>query len=154
MPSLEAAVPSASRFLGRDELLGGAAPFVVTRQFLGEVRVDGRDPEFSDDEKEEILEDLQQSAMNVIERKGATEWGPATGVAHMVEAVLRDTGEVLPASIKLDGEYGYEDTAFGVPVRLGENGVADVLEWELTDHEQDLLDDAAEKLADQYEKIS
>jgi malate dehydrogenase len=120
---------------------------------FSKVRVDGTDPEFSDDEKEEILEDLQQSAMNVIERKGATEWGPATGVAHMVEAVLRDTGEVLPASIKLDGEYGYEGTAFGVPVRLGESGVEEVIEWDLTDHEQDLLDDAAEKLADQYEKI-
>jgi len=121
---------------------------------FSKVRVDGADPEFTDDEKDEILEDLQQSAMNVIERKGATEWGPATGVAHMVEAVLRDTGEVLPASIKLDGEYGYEGTGFGVPVRLGANGVEEVIEWDLTDHEQALLDDAAEKLADQYEKIS
>jgi malate dehydrogenase len=121
---------------------------------FSKVRVNGRDPEFSDEEKDEILEDLQESAMNVIERKGATEWGPATGVAHMVEAVVRDTGEVLPASIKLDGEYGYEGTAFGVPVTLGSNGVEEVVEWELTDHEQDLLDDAAEKLADQYEKIS
>jgi malate dehydrogenase len=121
---------------------------------FSKVRVDGQDPDFSDEEQDEILSDLQESAMNVIERKGATEWGPATGVAHMVEAVLRDTGEVLPASIKLDGEYGYEDTAFGVPVRLGANGVEEVVEWDLTDHEQDLLDDAAEKLADQYEKIS
>jgi malate dehydrogenase len=121
---------------------------------FSKVRVDGRDPEFDADEKEEILGDLQQSAMDVIERKGATQWGPATGVAHMVEAILRDTGEVLPGSLVLDGEFGYEDTAFGVPVRLGSNGVEEVVEWELDDYERDLMDDAAEKLSDQYDKIA
>ena len=121
---------------------------------FSKVRVDGRDPEFSDDEKEEILEDLQRSAMDVISRKGATQWGPATGVAHMAEAVIRDTGEVLPGSLVLDGEYGYEDTAFGVPVKLGSNGIEEVVEWELSDYERDLMDDAAEKLSEQYEKIA
>ena len=121
---------------------------------FSKVRVDGRDPEFSDDEREEILADLQKSAMNVIERKGATEWGPATGVAHMVEAILRDTGEVLPGSVVLDGEYGYEDTAFGVPVKLGSNGVEEVVEWDLDDYEADLMDDAAEKLGEQYDEIA
>jgi len=121
---------------------------------FSKVRVDGRDPSFPDDEREEILGDLQESAMDVIERKGATQWGPATGVAHMVEAILHDTGEVLPGSVKLDGEFGHEGTAFGVPVKLGSNGVEEVVEWELDDYEADLMDEAAEKLRDQYEKIS
>jgi len=121
---------------------------------FSKVRVDGRDPEFSADEREEILGDLQESAMDVISRKGATEWGPATGVAHMVEAVVRDTGEVLPGSLVLDGEFGYEDTGFGVPVRLGSNGIEEVVEWDLDEYEQELMDEAAEKLSDQYEKIS
>jgi len=121
---------------------------------FSKVRVDGRDPEFSESEREEILEDLQQSAMDVIERKGATQWGPATGVAHMAEAVIRDTGEVLPGSLVLDGEYGYENTAFGVPVKLGSNGVEEVVDWELTEYEEELMGEAAEKLYEQYEKIS
>jgi malate dehydrogenase len=121
---------------------------------FSKVRVDGTDPEFSADEREEILGDLQESAMDVIERKGATQWGPATGVAHMVEAILRDTGEVLPGSIALDGEFGYEDTAFGVPVKLGSDGVEEVVEWDLDDYEADLMDDAADKLSEQYDKIA
>ena len=121
---------------------------------FSKVRVDGTDPEFTDDEKEGILGDLQESAMDVIERKGATQWGPATGVAHMTEAVLRDTGEVLPGSVKLDGEFGHEDTAFGVPVKLGSNGVEEVIEWDLDDYEADLMDEAAEKLREQYGKIA
>jgi malate dehydrogenase len=121
---------------------------------FSKVRVDGTDPEFSADEREEILGDLQESAMDVIERKGATQWGPATGVAHTVEAILRDTGAVLPASIPLDGEFGHDDTAVGVPVRLGANGVEEVVEWDLDEYEHDLLDEAAEKLSEQYAKIA
>ncbi|QLC33408.1 malate dehydrogenase [Halarchaeum sp. CBA1220] len=121
---------------------------------FSKVRVDGRDPAFSDDEKSEILDELQQSAMDVIERKGATQWGPATGVAHMVEAVVRDTGEVLPASIPLEGEFGHEDTALGVPVKLGADGVEEVVEWDLTEYERDQLGEAAAKLSEQYEQIS
>jgi len=121
---------------------------------FSKVRVDGRDPDFSADEREEILGNLQESAMDVIERKGATEWGPATGVAHMVEAVIRDTGAVLPGSVVLDGEYGYENTAFGVPVKLGSNGVEAVVEWDLDDYEAELMDDAAEKLREQYDEIA
>ena len=121
---------------------------------FSKVRVDGTDPGFSPDEREEILGDLQESAMDVIERKGATQWGPATGVAHTVEAILRDTGAVLPASIPLDGEFGYDDTAVGVPAKLGADGVEDVVEWDLDDYEHDLLDEAAEKLSDQYAKIA
>ncbi len=120
---------------------------------FSKVRIDGEDPDFSEDEREEILGELQESAMDVIERKGATEWGPATGVAHMVEAVLRDTGEVLPGSVVLDGEFGHEGTAFGVPVKLGSDGVEEVVEWDLDDYEQDLMAEASEKLAEQYDKI-
>ena len=121
---------------------------------FSKVRVDGRDPAFSDDEKEEILGDLQQSAMDVIERKGATEWGPATGVAHTVEAILNDTGEVLPCSVVLDGEFGHEGVGMGVPAKLGADGIEAIVEWELADDEADLLDDAGGKLAEQYERIA
>ncbi|GAA0668188.1 malate dehydrogenase [Natronoarchaeum mannanilyticum] len=120
---------------------------------FSKVRVDGTDPDFSDDEKSEILDELKQSAMNVIEKKGATEWGPATGVGHMVEAVLRDTGEVLPGSIKLDGEFGHDDVALGVPVKLGSDGVEEVVEWDLDNFEREQLGEAADKLSEQYEKI-
>ena len=121
---------------------------------FSKVRVNGQDLEFDEDEKEELLEELQKSAMNVIEKKGATEWGPATGVAHTVEAIVRDTGEVLPCSVKLEGEYGHEDTAFGVPCKLGSNGVEEIVEWDLTEFERNQMGEAAEKLSDQYDKIS
>ena len=91
--------------------------------------------------------------MEVIERKGATQWGPATGVGHTVEAILRDTGEVLPASVKLEGEYGRDDVAFGVPVRLGADGAEEIVEWDLAADEREGLAAAGEKLSEQYGRL-
>ena len=121
---------------------------------FSKVRVDGADPTFDADERTEIAESLTESAMDVIERKGATQWGPATGVAHVVEAVLRDTGEILPCSVVLDGAYGHDDTAIGVPCRVGANGIEEVVEWELNDEEAEGLAAASEKLSEQYDKIA
>ena len=121
---------------------------------FSKVRIDGRDPALSGDEREQILAALKTSAMNVIERKGATEWGPARGIAHTVAAILNDTGEVLPCSVPLAGEYGHEDVGMGVPVRLGSDGVEAIVEWDLTTSERDQLQRAADKLGDQYARIA
>ena len=121
---------------------------------FSKVRVDGRDRFFDDDERAAILESLRTSAMAVIERKGATQWGPARGIGHVVEAVVRDTGAVLPCSVVLDGEYGQTEVSAGVPVKLGADGVASVVEWSLAADEQAGLERAATKLADQYAELS
>ena len=120
---------------------------------FSKVRVDGGDPTFADETREEIIDELQESAMDVIERKGATQWGPATGVAHTVEAVLRDTGAVLPSSAVLEGEFGYEDVSVGVPAKLGSGGMEEIVEWDLIEFEREQLGSAVDKLGDQYDEI-
>src|SRR5699024_5412419 len=119
---------------------------------FSKVRIDGADPDFSDDERSDILESLQESAMNVIERKGATQWGPATGVGHAVETIVRDTGAVIPGSQVLDGEYGHEGVGLGVPLKLTSDG-AEVVDWDLSEYEREQLGQAADKLDDQYDSI-
>ena len=121
---------------------------------FSKARVDGREPEFSSEERAEIRAALRESAMDVIERKGATEWGPARGLAHTVAAILNDTGEVVPCSVPLRGEYGHDGVSLGVPARLGAGGVEEVIEWDLEASERDRLDEAAEKLGDQYARIA
>jgi len=60
-------------------------------------------------------------------------WTSGLGVARMVRACLDgDGGDPWPASVMLAGEYGIEGVSLGVPVHLGDGGVVDVLEWELS----------------------
>lgn len=71
-------------------------------------------------------------------------WTSGLGVARMVAAIAGDTGELWPASLVLDGEYGITGTAVGVPVTLGRDGALEVHEWELAPEDLAALHASAE----------
>ena len=57
----------------------------------------------------------------------------------MVEAVLLDSGRILPCCALLSGEYGVDNLYCGVPVELGRKGVRRVVELTLNDEELSAL---------------
>ena len=70
-------------------------------------------------------------------------WTTGLGVSRMVRAILSG-GELWPASVVLEGEYGIDGVAVGVPVTLGPRGAEAIHEWELTGDQRSALHDAAE----------
>ncbi len=64
---------------------------------------------------------------------------PAWSALEMAEAIIYDKRKVLPACVKLDGEYGVKGLFVGVPVVLGKNGIEKILELDLTDEEKAAL---------------
>ena len=61
----------------------------------------------------------------------------------MVEAIVRDKKRILPCAAYLEGEYGLNDLYFGVPVKLGAQGVEKVIELALNDDEKQLVEKSA-----------
>ena len=70
-------------------------------------------------------------------------WTSGLGVARMVAALDGD-GELWPASVVLDGEYGIDGVAVSVPVTLGRGGAEQIHEWELSPADLDALRASAE----------
>jgi len=85
----------------------------------------------------ELIQNTRQVAAKVIELKGATVHAPGNAIANMVEAVVRDTKEVIPVTTCLDGQYGYSDVAIGVPAVIGKEGVEKILELDLDANEKE-----------------
>lgn len=71
-------------------------------------------------------------------------WTSGLGVARMVTAIARPSGELWPVSLVLAGEYGIEDVAVSVPVSIGAEGVEAIHEWELADDDLAALRRSAE----------
>jgi len=86
---------------------------------------------------EEIVQGTRQIAAKVIELKGATVHAPGNAISAMVEAVLRDTKQVMPVATYLEGEYGYSDISIGVPAVIGKNGVEKIVELDLDSYEKE-----------------
>jgi malate dehydrogenase len=73
---------------------------------------------------------------------------PGASVVEMVDSILLDKRRVLPCSVHLDGEYGLKNLFVGVPVKLGEGGVRQVIELNLTDDEKAALHKSAAAVQD------
>jgi malate dehydrogenase len=72
-------------------------------------------------------------------KTGSAYYAPGAAAGQMVEAILKDTRLAVPVSAYLDGEYGLQDICFGVPVKLGRNGIEQILQVELDQEEQTML---------------
>ena len=63
-------------------------------------------------------------------------WTTGRGLARMVAALTAEEGELWPASVVLEGEYGISGVALTVPVTLARGGVRELHEWELDDDQR------------------
>ena len=114
-----------------------------------------------------ITELLPQEAINrLVERTvnggaeivgllktGSAFYAPSAAAARMVEAIILDKKEILPCAAYLQGEYGIKDIVIGVPVKLGRNGIEEIVEFELTSEEKAALANSAEAVKKLVESI-
>ena len=76
-------------------------------------------------------------------KAGSAFYAPAASVTQMVESVLLDKKRILPCCVYLEGEYGINGLCVGVPVKLGANGIEDIIEIKLTEDERAALGKSA-----------
>jgi malate dehydrogenase len=72
----------------------------------------------------------------------------------MVEAIVFDKKEILPCTAYLQGQYGINDLYVGVPVKLGSNGVEEIIELNLTGDELNALRKSAEAVQELVEVMA
>lgn len=77
-------------------------------------------------------------------KTGSAYYAPAAAAVQMAEAIVKDKKRILPCAAWLEGEYGMNGLFLGVPVKLGRNGLEQVLEVELTADERAALEKSAE----------
>jgi malate dehydrogenase len=61
----------------------------------------------------------------------------------MAESILKDKKKILPCAVFLEGEYGISNLFVGVPVKLGKNGIEQIIEINLTNEERSALQKSA-----------
>ena len=71
----------------------------------------------------------------------------------MVEAIVNDQKRVFPVCALCNGEYGLNDVFVGIPVRLGKNGIEEIIEMDLNDEEMKLLHNSAKAVKEQMDEL-
>jgi L-lactate dehydrogenase len=97
-------------------------------------------------DREEIAEEVVNSAYRIIAGKGATNYAVALAGSRIIEAVLNDEGRVLPVSSLLQDYQGISDVCLSVPSVVGRHGVGARLEIRMSEGELAGLRRSAETL--------
>ncbi len=86
-------------------------------------------------------------------KTGSAYYAPSAAVVQMVESLVKDKKRILPCSVYLQGEYGMKDVVIGVPVKLGKQGIEQIMEIKLTDSEKAELNKSAEDVKANMAKV-
>ena len=85
----------------------------------------------------EIVQRTRDGGAEILAlRKNSSAYdAPGASVAAMVDAISHNRNRLLPCVAILQGEYGEDDVAMGVPCLLGERGLVQVIDLGLNDEE-------------------
>jgi malate dehydrogenase len=96
------------------------------------------------DKLDAIIERTKKGGGELVNLMGTSAWyAPGAAAAQMVEAIVRDQKRIFPCCALLNGEYGLNNIYLGVPVKLGKNGIEQIIELQLNDDEKQLVKDSA-----------
>lgn len=114
--------------------------------------------ELIDEEKLTAIVDRTKSGGGeLVKLMGTSAWyAPGAAAAQMVEAIVKNESRIFPVCAHLTGEYGLNDIFVGVPVRMGKNGIEDIIELKLNKDEMALLHGSAaavKEVMDVFDKM-
>ncbi len=91
---------------------------------------------------EEILNRTRFAGGEIVKLfgNGSAYYAPAQSAIEMAESYLKDKKRVIPCASLCEGEFGIDGYFIGVPSVIGSNGIEKIIEFPLTDEEnQNLL---------------
>lgn len=96
--------------------------------------------------REQMEDDVRNSAYEIIKRKGATYYGIAAATTKICKSIVRDEHSIMPVSALVSGHYGLDDVYISVPTLVGSGGVEDIIHIELSEQEHKKLIESANTL--------
>ena len=104
---------------------------------------------------DKIVERTRNCGAEIVSylKTGSAYYSPASSITEMIEAIAKDQKRVLPASVYLEGEYGYDGIFLGVPIKLGKNGVEEIIKIRLNNEAKKVLDKSAEITKDNIKRL-
>ena len=105
-----------------------------------------KDGKISEERLESINQRTKDGGAEIVKylEKGSAFYAPAASGVQMAEAYLKNTKQVLPCAVFLNGQYGFKDIYAGVPVVIGKDGVEKIQEINLDEKERKEFNNSVE----------
>jgi malate dehydrogenase len=100
------------------------------------------------DRIETLIEEVRTAGDTILQmaQHSTAYYAPSAAAQKLIEAICRDTHEVLPITFRLEGEYDVRGLAVSVPAQIGLSGVEKVLPAPMSAQEKQAFAAAAQEL--------
>ena len=88
-------------------------------------------------DRQAMADNVRKLGFEIYAGKGCTEYGIAGTIAEICRNIFTGSHRALAISCILDGEYGVDGVAIGVPAVLAQSGVQQIIELQLADDERE-----------------
>ncbi len=107
------------------------------------------------DRLDAIVERTRKGGGEIVSllKTGSAYYAPSAAVVEMVESIVFDKKKILPCAALCQGEYGIDNLFVGVPVKLGSNGVEQIIEFKLSEEEHAALMNSAAAVKELCDKV-
>jgi malate dehydrogenase len=105
---------------------------------------------------EELVDRTRKGGGEIVGllKTGSAFFAPSAAAVQMAEAVLKDKKRILPCAAYCDREYNVGGYFVGVPAKLGDGGVKEVVEFKLTEEERKQFEGSVQAVRDLVATIS
>ena len=109
----------------------------------------------SPDRIDALVERTRWGGAEIVDllKTGSAYYAPASAVVEMADSILKDRKKILPCAAYLQGEYDIHGLFMGVPVKLGKEGVEQIIEVTLTEEERAALQKSADAVQSLVESL-
>ncbi len=113
---------------------------------------------FDKEKLDKLVKRTKFGGGEIVELMGTSAYhAPGASVVEMVEAILKDSKEIMPCSVYLEGEdarfYEAQDVCIGVPVKLGKKGIEQVIRLPFTEEEKSMWESSVRSVKSGIERI-
>lgn len=103
----------------------------------------------NDEEKEKIAINVKDAAYDIIKRKGATNYGIGMCLVRITNAIFNDENAILTVSSYIEED----DVYIGIPAIIGREGIIKNIKLNLSNIEQQKLNNSINVIKDAIKKI-
>jgi len=109
----------------------------------------------SDEKIEALIQRTRKGGAEIVAhlKTGSAYYAPSAAAVQMCEAIVKNKRRILPCAAYLTGEYGQEGIFLGVPCKLGQGGLQEIIELELSASEQEALGNSATAVRSTLESL-
>lgn len=109
----------------------------------------------SKDKIDKLVNRTRNGGIEIVNylKTGSAYYAPSAAAVEMVEAIVKNKKRILPCSVFLNGEYNLSNVFCGVPVRIGMEGVLNIIELKLLPDEMNALKKSAEDVGANIKKL-